>query len=660
MTYRFGPFTADRVGYRVLRGTEAVELTPKLLDLLFHFLDRPATLVTKEELLDAVWPDANVTDNALAQAVSELRGALGDDPASPTYIRTVARRGYRFIAPVEIGAAEARPSAPASSQSGQADHGRVDGAGDRGRDARVESAAGPGIAVLDYGNVTGEPDVAWLSAGIAETVTSDLAALDRFRVVDRWRVVQASRQRSTTGGLPEIASALAVPLVVTGSFQRSGPRLRITTRIVEVEHDETVAEAKIDGALADIFSLQDEVVPALARELRLGAAPRRSRRGAAETSNLDAYRAYTEGWLKIESLDTGLVPAAIADFERAIALDSRYAMAYTGLATAEFEAYEMTRTATEPDMRALASGIEHARHAIRLDDRVAESHATLSLLLCSACRLSEARAAAEEAVALEPDNWRHQYRLGHASWGQARLRAFERALALYPDFAYARLESAMVHVAQGRLDRAEALVREGVTVQDRQAGASDRFPAIGFHWLLGMLLAARRELDDACAEFNRELRHATARRLDGPEYAAAALVGRGHAELEFGRPAQAIASCRGALDHVPGYAPAWLGLTIGCEAIGDEAGARAARDAFRAGLDALARTDRQHDALLLGACEALRHEDAGAALARLDDLIGLDPPSVLGWTLPLEPLLRPLHAHAEFQGLLRRLAGRAQ
>ena len=217
----------------------------------------------------------------------------------------------------------------------------------------------------------------------------------------------------------------------------------------------------------------------------------------------------------------------------------------------------------------------------------------------------------------------------------------------------------MVHVAQGRLDRAEALVREGVAMQDRQTGASDRFPAIGFHWLLGMLLAARRELDDACAEFNRELRHATARRLYGPEYAAAALVGRGHAELELGRPAQAIASCRGALDHVRGYAPAWLGLTIGCEAIGDEAGARAARDAFRAGLDALARTDRQHDALLLGACDALRHESPAAALARLEDLVGLDPPSVVGWTLPLEPLLRPLHAHADFQALLRRLAGRA-
>ena len=635
MTYRFGPFTADRAGYRVRRGAEALDLTPKLLDLLFHFLERPARLVTKEELLDAVWPGANVTDNALAQAVSELRGALGDDRASPTYIRTVARRGYRFIAPVDARGEEA----PAARRE-------------------PSPADGPrAIAVLDYANVTGAADVAWLSAGIAETVTSDLAALDHFRVVDRWRVVQAARQ--TGGALPDVATALGVPLVVAGSFQYSGHQLRITTRIVDVALGEAVAEAKVDGALVDIFSLQDGIVPLLARELRWPAASR-GRRRAAETSNLEAYRAYTEGWLKIETLDTGLVPNAIADFERAIALDARYAMAYTGLATAEFEAYEMTRLAAEPDMRALASAIEHAQHAIRLDDRLAEAYATLSLLLSSSGRLPEARAAALEAVGLEPDNWRHQYRLGHASWGGARLRAFDRALALYPDFAYARLEAAMVHVAQGRFDRAEALVQEGVAVQDRQAGAGDRFPAIGFHWLLGTLLAARGRVDEACVEFDRELGQSHSRRLYGPEYAAAALVARGHAALDLGNAARAAASFRGALDHVQGYARAWLGLTVALRALGDAGGERTAHDQLDSAMAALVRTDRTHEALLINACVALQRDGPAAAIARLEELVGLEPPSVGGWTLPVEPLLRPIQAHPEFRAVLRRLADRAR
>src|SRR5262245_10969711 len=101
MEFRFGPFTADRSAYRVFAQGRALDLTPKLLDLLFYLVERPARLVTKEELLDGVWPGANVTDNALAQAMSDLRDALGDAPATPTYIRTVARRGYRFVAPIE-------------------------------------------------------------------------------------------------------------------------------------------------------------------------------------------------------------------------------------------------------------------------------------------------------------------------------------------------------------------------------------------------------------------------------------------------------------------------------------------------------------------------------------------------------------------------------
>ena len=112
MTCRFGPYEADRTTYRVVRDGQTVDLTPKLLDLLLYLLERPATLVTEEELLDAVWPGANVTDNALAQAVSELRDALGDRAASPSYIKTVARRGYRFVAPVEtVDAAKPLPTA---------------------------------------------------------------------------------------------------------------------------------------------------------------------------------------------------------------------------------------------------------------------------------------------------------------------------------------------------------------------------------------------------------------------------------------------------------------------------------------------------------------------------------------------------------------------
>src|SRR5947208_14199704 len=99
--YRFGPFVVDRIGYRATRDNTPLDLTPKLLDLLLYLLDPAGTLVTKEQLLDALWPNANVTDNALAQAVSELRDALDEPADAPQVSKTVARKGYRFVAPVD-------------------------------------------------------------------------------------------------------------------------------------------------------------------------------------------------------------------------------------------------------------------------------------------------------------------------------------------------------------------------------------------------------------------------------------------------------------------------------------------------------------------------------------------------------------------------------
>ena len=306
-SYRFGPFLADRTGYQVLRDGEALDLTPKLLDLLFHLLDHSATLVTKEALLEALWPDANVTENALAQAMSELRQGLGDDPGAPTFIKTVARRGYRFIAPV--------------TRVDNAEHARLR----TSADAADADAAGRTIAVMDFVNVTGDADSAWLAAGIAETVTGDLRALDHFRVVDRWRVMEAARR--TGGSLEDVAADLRARLAVVGSHQRHGDRIRITARVVDVVSGEALADAKVDGPLDAIFALQDQVVTQFSSELGVPDA-RSGRAGSGrETPSLDAFRAISEGWVRLESLD-------VSAFERALELYPHHAPTHLGLALA--------------------------------------------------------------------------------------------------------------------------------------------------------------------------------------------------------------------------------------------------------------------------------------------------------------------------------------
>ena len=251
-SFRFGPFRLDRTAYRLLEGERAIELSPKAIDLLLLLVERPGALVTKDEILKMVWPDVAVTDNALTQVVSDLRQALGDSSTAPRYVETVPRRGYRFIAAVESAVADA-PGA-----------------------ARPRT-----IAVIDFANVTGEPDVAWLSAGIAETVTNDLRAIRDLRVIDRALVAQV-RPDAAADGL----RAAGLDLAVIGSFQRSGDQLRVTARLTDVVTREALANAKADGPIADVFALQDAIVMQLSTGLQVRIGPvERARISARETSS---------------------------------------------------------------------------------------------------------------------------------------------------------------------------------------------------------------------------------------------------------------------------------------------------------------------------------------------------------------------------------------
>jgi TolB-like protein/Flp pilus assembly protein TadD len=591
-------------------------------------------LVTKEALLDALWPEANVTDNALAQAVSELRQALGDVAGSPQFIKTVARRGYRFIGHVS---SVDPPPTDVAALSGE--------------------TAAPAIAVMDFSNVTGDGDAAWLSAGIAETVTGDLRALGHFRVVDRRRLAEAVR--GTDGSLQQIAHALGARFAVVGSFQQHGAHVRISARVLDVVSGEALADAKVDGPLDRIFDLQDEVVAQFSRELGIPVAQARppAARGR-DTASLEAYRAFTEGSVRLESLDVREMPQSVADFERAVAADPRYAAAYTGLASAELALYESTRSDSEPARDRLEHAIGHARRAVQLDDTLAEAHATLALVLVSARSFLEATAAARRAVALEPANWRHLFRLGHASWGELRLRAAEHTLTLHPDFAFAHFQMAMVHVARGAAALAETVLRQGAAVQDRQIGRGGRLPALGLHWLLGLVRLAQDDVDEALDEFERETVLAEPHRLYGREYTMHAFCGRGAALLRAGRPSDAIDAFRQALQLYPQHPSAHLGLALALRATGSAAAADGSLARAHEALPALTRA-RPLAAAIARAELFAAASDPDRAVAVLDELLDA-PAGFVGWTLPVEPFLRQLHDTRPFAAVLERLAERAR
>ena len=512
--YRFGPFTLDTAAYRLLNGSTEVALTPKAFDLLRHLLERPGTLVSKEELFERVWPDVAVTDNALTQVVSDLRQALGDAAGAPGYVQTVARRGYRFIGSVnDVRAADPRGTIVA------------------------EGAVPRSLVVLDFANVNDASNLAWLSAGIAETVTGYLSGRLHVRVIDRTRVLASPAHDEAP---IDAARALGADLLVTGAFQHADHRLRITARLVDVATGDVRAEAKADGADSRIFELQDAIAQQLADVS--GSAPASAAlRRARHTSNLDAYRAAIEGRLLLESLDAKAVPEAIQRFTTAIQLDPGYAPAHVGLASARCYLYERARHRPDAPADVLAQAIEDARRGVALDDRYAEAHATLSFVLANAGEREGARHAALRAVAIEPDEWMHQFRLGHATWGTERLDALACALALYPDFPFAHFQRAMVYVARGAVESAVTALEEGLRAERRHGGARRRFPASGLQWLLGMIALSRGDTEDAIQAFESEIASGQDH-LYSAEFELGARLGLGFVSLAIARPKDAAAS----------------------------------------------------------------------------------------------------------------------
>lgn len=624
-SYHFGPFHFDGAAYRLQADGRPVPLSPRVMDLLRLLASRPAELVTRDDIVRELWPDVAVTDNAITQAVSELRQALGDPAASPRYVQTVPRRGYRFIAPVQTSSGTPTPAALTLT---------------RDDDARSGSGGRRVAAVADFENLSGLAADDWMTAGIAETVTSGLHDQHHFRIVDRVQLPAAARRSSLDAAL-----GAGVDLLIVGAYQRSGEQLRMTARVLETRTGGAVAHARVDGAVGDLFALQDGIVSQLSRSLRAGRPPglRSARDGAHDTSSLEAYRAVTEGRLALEALEPARVAAAIEAFERAIAADPRYAPSYVGLALAHFAAYESTRAVTDPRMSDLRAAIAYARRALALDPQFGDAHGVLALLLASAGRRDEALHAGRVAVALEPLEWRRHFHHGVAAWGKERLAAMEEVVRLFPEFPDAYLGSAMVYVARHQLDVAEEVLRQGLAVHERNASGAERFPAHGLHQLLGLIALERGDVGSAQQSFRRELA-STGQTIYADECAANASEGQGCVLLATGDRAGAVASFKQALARVPERARVLIHLVAAHQSGGERAAAVRAVERAERAIDRLRHHGRADETAL---CEALlaaargRPEDAAARLAR-----GLDgtPPGPACWTVPIEPLLAATRA----------------
>ncbi len=258
------------------------------------------------------------------------------------------------------------------------------------------------IAVLDFVNLSGDTAVQWLAGGIAETIGVDLNRIGSTRVVRREKVARAlvgrGRPVSTEDDVLSVARALGACWVVWGAYQAAGDRIRITPRLLNARDGSTISSPKLDGAMSEIFELQDRIVEMVLAALKIEvSAPQREVMARPETRSLTAYELFARG----RQLQNQFTPTALTEsrvlLREAIQRDPAYALAHSGLGFSHAFGY-----IGSSDPEDLSAALTHLERATSLDDGLGEAYVWQSYALVRSLRYDEAIAAAIRAVALEP------------------------------------------------------------------------------------------------------------------------------------------------------------------------------------------------------------------------------------------------------------------
>jgi DNA-binding winged helix-turn-helix (wHTH) protein/TolB-like protein/Tfp pilus assembly protein PilF len=387
------------------RGGETVRLEPKAMELLVVLASRPGEVVSREELLSAVWPGVVVGDEALSQAVTKLRKALGDDVRAPTYIETISKRGYRLIAPVNPlagGPAAERAAAPAQGKSRLHQRAAVTGLvvallavgtylwhGQHAASLADSQAHGessldrisklPTVTVTAFDSLSDDPAQVYLARGITADLTTDLSRLAGLRVIG------ASRGR----------------YLVSGSVQRAEDHLKVNVRLTDSATGQQLWSERYEKPMGDLFAVQDEIVARVVAALpvKLGEAER-SRLARRYTRNLEAYDYFLRGQAALLTRTHEENQTAREMYHKALALDPAFARAYAGLALTYAADYRQQWTDNGP--QALARAFELAETAARIDAEILEVQWVLAYVHAQSRRHEQAIAHLNRAIALDP------------------------------------------------------------------------------------------------------------------------------------------------------------------------------------------------------------------------------------------------------------------
>jgi DNA-binding winged helix-turn-helix (wHTH) protein/cytochrome c-type biogenesis protein CcmH/NrfG len=374
---------------------------------------------------------------------------------------------------------------------------------------------------------------------------------------------------------------------------------------------------------------------------------------AALDAILAPHRAWVEGRAALETLEADQVIRAHTAFDGLVAGNPDQAAAHVGLANACILQFEMTRSDAHPDAAALAKAAHHAREACRLDANDGEAWATLGFVLDRTGHHIDALAASKHAITLEPENWRHHFRLAYVGWGEERLRAAHRTLALLPGFPLAHWLAATVYVGRQVLDEAERELAAGIASEIAQVSGQARFSSVALHWLRGLVFLASGDEDRALVELERELTCEASGHLYARECCANTWYAIGAIHLRHGRLDAARTAFEEALARLAAHVTARLGI-----AAADTGGHLPSTAAVAAARHDAATSASVEDAMCRAAACVLAG-DAATAGRLVDAALARAAAGSAGWLLPIEPILRVQRSAEAWQPALARLRARA-
>jgi TolB-like protein len=462
MQFLFDNHALDTDRRELRRGSERIAVEPQVFDLLVYLVQNRDRVVSKDDLIASVWHGRIVSDSTLASRINAVRKAVGDSGEDQKLIRTVVRKGLRFV-----GTVHAKSNGAAAHAAGPLD------------EVHEQSRAGlplpdrPAIAVLPFVNMGGDVEQEYFSDGISEDIITALSKLRWFFVIAR---NSSFIYKGKAVHLKQVADELGVRYVLEGSVRKGGDRVRITAQLNDVATGSNIWAERYDRELADVFAVQDEITEAIvaAIEPQLYAAEN-FRAQRKPPNSLDAWdlvmRALSHYW-RVTRQDNMVAQALL---EKATAVDPNYGQALGVLATTHMFSAHMGWA----DMAMVAPIAERAAlAAILIDSEDPWAHLALGCVYLFTRRFDDCLAEFELALRLNPNFSLAQGYHGLAlcycgRWEEGGVAA-HRALRLSPRDPFSAIYCGIAAYAQfvgGNYDEAIRLAREGIRQRGDFVGA---------------------------------------------------------------------------------------------------------------------------------------------------------------------------------------------